>query len=128
MTTKVGLLTFEGDAGLATETATFNNVALTDALNPANNAMNSTIESGGSAFTAKSPNYANQLGMDLDVFPNLGALTNNQTTASLNFSSTNEYFMPSAFFLVSDEGPATISVPPSVLPRRAAARRTTARR
>ena len=48
--------------------------------------------------------------MDLDVFPNLAALTNNQTTASLNFSSTNEYFMPSAFFLVSDEGPATISV------------------
>ena len=45
--------------------------------------MNSTIESGGSAFTAKSPNYANQLGMDLDVFPNLAALTNNQTTASL---------------------------------------------
>ena len=116
VTTKVGLLSFEGDAGLATETATFNNVALTDALNPVNNAMNSTIESGGSAFTAKSPNYANQLGMDLDVFPNLAALTNNQTTASLNFSSTNEYFMPSAFFLVSDEGPATISVPPSVNP------------
>ena len=44
VTTKVGLLTFEGDAGLATETATFNNVALTDALNPVNNAMNSTIE------------------------------------------------------------------------------------
>jgi hypothetical protein len=116
VTTKVGLLTFEGDAGLATETATFNNVALTDALNPVNNAMNSTIESGGSAFTAKSPNYANQLGMDLDVFPSLAALTNNQTTASLNFTSSNEYFMPSAFFLVSDEGPATISVPPSVDP------------
>jgi hypothetical protein len=116
VTTKVGLLSFEGDAGLANETATFNAVALTDALNPANNAMNSTIESAGTAFTAKSPNYANQLGMDLDVFPNLGALTNNQTSASLYFSSTNEYYMPSAFFLVSDEGPATVSVPPSVTP------------
>ena len=81
MTTKAGLLTFEGDAGLATETATFNDVALTDALNPVGNAMNSTIESGGAPFTAKSPNYANQLGMDLDVFPNPGALANDQTTA-----------------------------------------------
>ena len=62
VTTKVGLLTFEGDAGLANETAKFNNVALTDALNPADNAMNSTIESGGTPFTAKSPNYANQHG------------------------------------------------------------------
>ena len=116
VTTKVGLLSFEGDAGLANETATFNAIALTDARNPANNAMNSTIESGGAHFTAKSPNYVNQLGMDLDVFGNLGALANNQTSASLNFSSTSEYYMPSAFFLVSDEGPATISVAPSVDP------------
>ena len=45
--------------------------------------------------------------MDLDVFANPGALANDQSSATLAFSSTNEYFMPSAFFLVSDEGPAT---------------------
>jgi hypothetical protein len=115
-TTTVGLLTFEGDAGLANETATFGGTALTDGPNPAANAMNSTIGSGAMSLGAKTPNYTNQLGIDLDVFANLGALQNNQTTASLNFSSTNEYFMPSAFFLVADEGPATISVPPSVDP------------
>jgi hypothetical protein len=108
VTTKAGLLSFEGDASLATETATFNGHALTDALNPTNNAMNSTIESGGVNFADKLPNYANQLGMDLDVFTNNpGALANDQSSATLAFSSTNEYFMPSAFFLVSDEGPAT---------------------
>ena len=107
VTTKAGLLTFEGDAGIASETATFNGQALTDALNPANNAMNSTIESGGVNVTTKLPNYANQFGMDLDVFANPGALANDQSSATLAFSSTNEYFMPSAFFLVSDEGPAT---------------------
>ena len=108
VTTKAGLLSFEGDAGLATETVKFNNHDLTDALNPTNNAMNSTIESGGTRFTAKDPDYTNQLGMDLDVFTNNpGALANDQSTATLTFSSTNEYFMPSAFFLVSDEGPAT---------------------
>jgi hypothetical protein len=104
VTTRSGLLTFEGDAGLATETARFNGQVLTDALNPASNPMNSTIGSGGALLTAKSPNYANQLGVDLDTFTNAGALGNDQTSASLAFSSTNEYFMPAAFFLVSDEG------------------------
>jgi Ig domain of plant-specific actin-binding protein len=107
VTTKAGLLTFEGDAGIASETASFNGHALSDALNPVGNVMNSTIEAGGANFTAKTPNYANQLGMDLDVYANPGALANDQSSASLAFSSTNEYFMPSAFFLVSDEGPAT---------------------
>jgi hypothetical protein len=115
VTTKAGLLTFEGDAGIASETATFNGQALTDALNPVGNAMNSTIEAGGASFTAKTPNYANQLGMDLDVYANPGALANDQSSATLGFSSTNEYFTPSAFFLVSDEGPATSTGPgPSV--------------
>jgi hypothetical protein len=35
VTTKAGCLTFEGDAGLASETANFNGQPLTDALNPA---------------------------------------------------------------------------------------------
>jgi hypothetical protein len=107
VTAKAGLLSFEGDASLATETATFNGQALADALNPANNAMNSTIEAGGTRFTGKSPDYVNQFGLDLDTFANAGALANDQSSATLAFSSTNEYFMPSAFFLVSDEGPAT---------------------
>jgi hypothetical protein len=104
VTTKAGLLTFEGDAGIASETVKFNNHDLTDALNPVGNVMNSTIEPDGS----RNPHYVNELGMDLDTFTNdPGALANDQSSASLAFSSTNEYFMPSAFFLVSDEGPAT---------------------
>jgi len=115
VTTKVGLLAFEGDAGYADETVRFNGHDLTDARNSANNAMNSTISSGGANVATKNPNYANQLGMDLDVFTNNpGALANDQNTAALTFSSANEYFMPSAFFLVSDEGPATVTTPPSV--------------
>ncbi|HEY7620566.1 MAG TPA: hypothetical protein VH834_12380, partial [Solirubrobacteraceae bacterium] len=104
VTTKAGLLSFEGDAGITGETASFNGHALTDATNPVNNPMNSTIVSSD----ARSPSYTNQLGMDLDVFTNdPGALANDQSSATLAFTSTNEYFMPSAFFLVSDEGPAT---------------------
>ena len=111
VTTKAGLLSYEGDASLATETATFNGQPLTDALNPVNNAMNSTIEAGGTRFSAKTPDYVNQFGLDLDTFTNAGALSNDQSSATLAFSSTNEYFMPSAFFLGSDEGPATSTGP-----------------
>jgi hypothetical protein len=107
VTTKAGLLSFEGDASLATETATFNAQPLTDVLNPVNNAMNSTIEAGGTRFSAKAPDFVNQFGVDLDTFDNAGALANDQSSATLAFTSSNEYFMPSAFFLVSDEGPAT---------------------
>jgi Protein of unknown function (DUF3344)/Ig domain of plant-specific actin-binding protein len=108
VTTKAGLLAFEGDAGMTGEASSFNGHALTDGLNPSSNAMNSTIESGGAHFTAKSPNYVNQLGMDLDTYTgNPGALANDQSSASLAFSSAGEFFMPAAFFLVSDEGPAT---------------------
>jgi hypothetical protein len=108
VTTKVGLLAFEGDAGMTGEASTFNGHALSDALNPANNAMNSTIEASGTRLTAKTPDYTNQLGMDLDTFTTIPSLlANDQSSASLSFSSSGEFFMPAAFFLVSDEGPAT---------------------
>jgi hypothetical protein len=108
VTAKVGLLAFEGDSGMTGEASTFNGHALTDVLNPSNNAMNSTIEAGGTRFSAKSPDYTNQLGMDIDTFTTIPSLlANDQSSASLSFSSSSEFFMPAAFFLASDEGPAT---------------------
>ncbi len=50
----------------------------------------------------------------MDVFDTTGALANNQTSAPLAFSSTQDSFMPSAFFVVSDEGPAVVTSPPTV--------------
>ena len=114
VTTTTGLLSFEGDLGYATETMTFNGAAVSDALNPANNVFNSTISAGGANVTAKSPNYVNQLGMDLDSQTATGALANGQSSTTLAFTSTQDYYMPSAFFLVSDEGPAVNTGAPTV--------------
>ena len=114
VTTTTGLLSFEGDLGYATETMTFNGAAVSDALNPANNVFNSTISAGGANVTAKSPNYVNQLGMDLDSQTATGALANGQSSTTLAFTSTQDYYMPSAFFLVSDEGPAINTGAPSI--------------
>ena len=114
VTTNMGLLSFEGDPGYATETMKLNATTFSNALNPANNVFNSTISANGAHVTAKNPNYVNQLGMDLDSQSATGALVNSQSSTTLAFTSTQDYFVPSAFFLVSDEGPAVNSTPPSV--------------
>jgi hypothetical protein len=114
VTTNMGLLSFEGDPGYATETMKLNGAPFSNALNPANNVFNSTISANGAHLTAKNPNYVNQLGMDLDSQSATGALANSQSSTTLSFTSTQDYFVPSAFFLVSDEGPAVNSTLPSV--------------
>jgi hypothetical protein len=106
VTTNTGLLSFEGDPGYATEVMKLNGAAWSNAVNPANNVFNSTISANGALVSAKSPNYANQLGMDLDSQSATGALANSQSSTTLSFTSTQDYYMPSAFFLVSDEAPA----------------------
>jgi hypothetical protein len=114
VTTTMGLLSFEGDPGYATETMNLNGAPYSDAVNPANNVFNSTISANGAHVTAKSPNYVNQLGMDLDARTATGALANSQSATTLSFTSTQDYYMPSAFFLVSDEAPAVNTDPPAI--------------
>jgi len=81
---KVGILTWEGDAGNSaaqggfTEDLTFNGTALTDVLNPANNQFNSTINVLGS-------NTA--YGVDLDVYDVTSLLTAGDTSATSIYSS-----------------------------------------
>ena len=111
----LGLISFEGDASYFTESMTFNGAPFSDApLNPATNVFNSTIASNGAHATAKNPNYVNQMGIDIDSSTQTGLLTNNQSSAALLFSSTTEFYMPVALYLVSDEGPAINTAVPTI--------------
>ncbi len=112
--TKTGLLAFEGDAGLQTEVATFNGNTLTDSLNTLNNLMNSSMTVDGVYMGGRTPSYNNTQGTDIDVFNSTGLLANHQSSATLAFSSTQDLFVPSALWLVSDEGPASNTSGPSV--------------
>ena len=113
--TKTGLLAFEGDAGLQTEVATFNGTALTDSLvNGLNNLENSSMTVDGVYMSGRNPSYNNTQGTDIDVFNNTGLLSNHQSSAMLAFSSTQDLFVPSALWLVSDEGPASNTSGPSI--------------
>ena len=112
--TKTGLLAFEGDAGLQTEVATFNGNTLTDPLNTLNNLMNSSMTVDGAYMGGRTPSYNNTQGTDIDVFNSTGLLANHQSSATLAFSSTQDLFVPSALWLVSDEGPAANTSGPTI--------------
>ena len=110
---------FEGDTGIVGETATFNGTALTDAINGPGNLLNSTMATDGTLFTAKNPNYGNLMGTDIDVWNSTGLLANHQSSAVLAFTSNQDLFVPSALWLVSDEGPAVNTAGPTRRRRRA---------
>lgn len=85
--TTLGLLGWDGDAtvdgsaGLqyGRNVATLSNVS--NAVNPVNNFWNSTISRNGAQLTARTPNYADTLGMDLDFTPPNVPLPNSATSA-----------------------------------------------
>ncbi|HYM59023.1 MAG TPA: hypothetical protein VES79_13755 [Solirubrobacteraceae bacterium] len=114
VTATVGLVSYEGDAGIASDSMTFAGTGFSDTLNPANNVFNSTISSNDAHLTAKNPDYVNQMGIDIDSSTRTGLLTNNQSSAVLAFASTSDYFAPTALYLVTDEGPAVNSSDPTI--------------
>ena len=61
----VGFVTWEGDRGLTGEQVLLNGTQLSDASRPATNFFNSAISDAGVPITARSPNYANNLGFDI---------------------------------------------------------------
>jgi uncharacterized repeat protein (TIGR01451 family) len=92
--TKIGFVTYEGDHGIVGDTASLNGRALSDAQHPATNFFNSRVSRDGALFTAKDPNYANQLGFD-SAFTNAdGYLGNNATSATIRVTTSGDVYLP----------------------------------
>jgi len=114
-TAKFGMIAYEGDRGLTGETVKINGQTVSDAFNPADNFFNSTFTVNGARFTAKTPNYENQLGYDADFnSAAAGTVPATASSATLDFTSSQDVYMPGVFLLASDEGPATNTAPPVV--------------
>lgn len=88
--TDVLTVTGEGDLGLTGDSVSLDGTPLSDAVNPATNYNNSTIALQGSHFTAKSPDYRNQMGFDADIVNGDGILGNSQTSADVTLSTTTD--------------------------------------
>ena len=100
--TRLGVVAGEGDLGLTGDSFLLNGTALADAQNPSTNFFNSSISLLGTRFTAKNPNYLNQLGWDADLVSANGILPNNATTATIALSSTNDQFYPGVVTFATD--------------------------
>ncbi|HEY0080340.1 MAG TPA: hypothetical protein VGB73_17150 [Pyrinomonadaceae bacterium] len=104
--THVGFIAYEGDRGSTGDSVQLNSTTLTDSLNPSTNFFNSTITRLGSHFTAKNPNYVNQLGYDIDDVAANGVLPNGATSATITLrtatTGTAEFYYPGVVTFVTD--------------------------
>ena len=97
VTSKLGVIAYDGDKGstegtaglrFGTSTAALNPVF--NGLNPQTDVFNSTISTLGVNNNAREPNYPNTLGFDADIFTPNTQLPNGATTAVVRVSSSNE--------------------------------------
>ncbi|MEK7263051.1 MAG: Ig-like domain repeat protein, partial [Bacteroidota bacterium] len=92
----IGLVGWDGDKGPGSlylgDSVKFKNTYLSNGLNPINDILNSSMTIGGVQFTAKNPNYVNQLGVDADIFSTTNVLAPGDTSANLRFSSGGETY------------------------------------
>lgn len=101
---KIGFLAWEGDANLAiSETLTINNSVLSNALNPATNAFNST-----NSVTGSSTLY----NMDLDIYNIEDYISPGDQTAEIELSSGRDFVMINAIVtkLNSELPDATVTI------------------
>jgi hypothetical protein len=114
---KMGFMAYEGDLGITGDTATLDSTPLTNAANPQTNFFNSSIsDASGTAVTAKSPDYVNQLGFDLDQFSLDGVLGNNVTSTTMHLTTTGDVYAPGVITTSIDRAntPPSTGTPPSV--------------
>ena len=88
--TALGMVAYEGDLGLTGDKFTLNGKALSDSVRSGTNFWNSTITTRTGHFTAKSPDYRNQLGFDAGLVDATGRIPNNATKATFEAASEGD--------------------------------------
>ncbi|MEV0369172.1 hypothetical protein AB0I10_05015 [Streptomyces sp. NPDC050636] len=104
----VGVAAYNGDRGTVNDSlsvAVDRNTPglLTDAANPANDVMNSTITDFGQE-TVRQPAYRNTLGFDSDVFDITPVLRSGGDRLTFRFGAGNEEYLLGALFVQADSG------------------------
>ncbi|SNY04811.1 beta strand repeat-containing protein [Paractinoplanes atraurantiacus] len=100
---KIGTVVYEGDLGLEGDNLKLNDVAVSDAANPATNFFNSTVSENGTLLNSgRSPGNRNLMGVDVDQFDASGKLANKATTAKLTLTTGGETFYPGVVTFTTD--------------------------
>jgi uncharacterized repeat protein (TIGR01451 family) len=93
VTTDVGVAAYEGDFSLTPDAFNLNGTAVGDSGNPVNNFFNSSMMNLGTRFSAKAPDYVNQMGYDSDIVAS-NALGNGASSASITLTTNNDRYLP----------------------------------
>lgn len=88
--TKLGVISYEGDRPATGDTFSLNGTQLTDSNNPVSNFFNSTFSNIGTAVSSSTPNYYNNMQMDIDLInvPTT-VIGNGATSATISVTSPN---------------------------------------
>lgn len=119
-------MAWEGDANLAATSTNpagdfirLNGITVANGTNPATNFWNGTITRNGAHVTAKSPNYRNQISLDIDELQ-VGTGYNIQpgaTSVTVQFGTERDQYYPSLFgFSILMKDPA-ITIDKTVVDR-----------
>jgi uncharacterized repeat protein (TIGR01451 family) len=92
---KVGVVAYEGDLPIINDSMLLNGTALFDNATPVNNFFNSSISNRGVRFTAKKPDYMNQMGFDAKIVqvPS-GVIKNGDTSAKVTLTTSGDTYFP----------------------------------
>jgi len=101
VTLEVGLYTHDGDRGSTGDALKFKGASafqtFTDAVNPGDDAMNSTVAYGGTVTPFRKPNMPNTAGLDADIFiPNNSSknyIGNAATSATFQMTTGGETYL-----------------------------------
>lgn len=110
VTSNVGVVGIEGDFGSTgdslTVTSGTKSTSVSNALNPANNFLNSTISQDGNrnSFLDNSGTgkFHNTFGVDVDRFQLVNAVPNSASSASVIFSSNLDTYFPAAMVMANE--------------------------
>jgi uncharacterized repeat protein (TIGR01451 family) len=100
--TRLGVVVYEGDRGNVGDSLSLGPDAISNALNPVNDVENSSITDLGTAITARSPDYNNTLGIDIDRFDATGLLANGQTSTSITLPTVGDGYFPGVVTLATN--------------------------
>lgn len=103
ITTRVGVMAYEGDLGLTGDFLQLNGNTISDATHPSNNFFNSSITDQGVYLAGRNPVYTNNLGYDLSRtnIPN-GIVKNGDTSATITLNTNTDQYYPSVLTFVTD--------------------------
>ena len=102
VTTHVGVVSYEGDLGATGDTLTLNGQQIGDAVHVKDNFFNSGISHLGRSITGNSPDFINQLGIDIAMVDASGMLPNGATSATFEFFSAAESYYPGVITFATD--------------------------